>query len=156
MLNMRASLLAGIVVLGTIPLLSCGDGNGSTTPTPVTTVVLQGSTRVGTITTSIQTGNVCDFVALLPFSTSSTGTLEAVVDWTFSTNDVDVAIARGPCTCQQAAANACETVAETTSTTAKPERVTATGQPAGSYVLAIANFGNRVESCSYQVVLTTS
>ncbi len=90
-----------------------------------------------------------------PITTNVAGALEAIVDWTSAGNDIDIAIVRGNCTPQQGLANACGTpVAESTSTTAKPERVTAAGLAAGSYTLLIANFGPGQESGTLQVFLT--
>ena len=82
------------------------------------------------------------------------GDIEAIVNWTFPTNDLDIGIARGSCTCALLSMNACTEIASSESTTAKPERVTALNQPAGAYTLVIANFGARSDSGSYQVILT--
>ena len=38
-----------------------------------------------------------EFVGLVHFTTTRTGTLEATVDWTFAANDLDVLITRGNC-----------------------------------------------------------
>jgi hypothetical protein len=89
-----------------------------------------------------------------PFTTTLTGTLLATVDWTFATNDVDVFIARGDCTPQTFLQGGCNIGAFSDSATAKPERVTLAGAPAGTYTLLVANAGARDESLSWQVVLT--
>jgi hypothetical protein len=90
-----------------------------------------------------------------PIQTNVTGDLEVTVDWTSGNNDVDIAIVRGNCTPQQGLANACGVpLAESTSTTAKPERATARGVAAGAYTLLIANWGPGQESGTLQVFLT--
>ena len=77
-------------------------------------------------------------------------------DWTFATNDVDVAIARGDCTFDQFEAAQCEILAMTISTTTKPERASVPSAAVGTYTLFVANFGPTAESISYQIVLTPS
>jgi len=89
-----------------------------------------------------------------PFTTAVTGTLEATVDWTFATNNIDVFIARGDCTPQQFVDAQCNVAASATSNGVKPRRVTLTGAAPGVYSLLIGNAGPDRESLSWQVVLT--
>lgn len=77
------------------------------------------------------------------------------VDWTFATNDVHVYLVRGACTFDQFVTNQCNLVTFSESTVAKPERLTAPGAAAGSYILLIGNVGPADESVAFQVVLTT-
>lgn len=138
-----------VVLLGL--LAACGGGGGN--PMPVTlppptpappTVVSQGSGPLA-----------LDFVAeVTPFTTTVTGTLDATVDWTFATNDVDLFLARGVCTPQLFLASLCNLAASSISTTAKPERLRLTGVPPGTYTLMIGNIGPGDESVAWQVVLT--
>jgi hypothetical protein len=96
-----------------------------------------------------------DFVArAAPFTTALTGTLEATVDWTYVTDDVDVYLVRGDCSPQQFVAVQCNIAAFSESVTAKPERVRLTGAVPGVYTLFVANAGPQDESVSWQVVLT--
>jgi hypothetical protein len=115
------------------------------TPAPPPAVVSQGSGSIEVLN-----------VALINFGTSQAGRLEVTVDWTFATNDVDVYLFRGSCTPDQFLAMQCQVVTFSESTTAKPERLTASGAAAGSYVLAIGNAGPGDESVAFQVVLSPS
>jgi uncharacterized protein YfaP (DUF2135 family) len=92
----------------------------------------------------------------LPFTTTRAGSLQATVDWTYATNDLDVAIVQGDCSFEQAAAGQCTVLAISVSTTAKPERITVNSAAAGTYTLFIENTGPGDESISFQVVLTPS
>ena len=76
------------------------------------------------------------------------------VEWTFASNDVDVFVERGACDCSSAQAGACQDVAGSESTTAKPERLAVPNLSAGSYTLVVANVGPGRESAAYEVGLT--
>ena len=143
-----AGLLAG--------LTACGGGGGGggtggvttsstpppTPPPPVVISQIQGfSLRAG-------------FVSFASFSTTSVGTLEATVDWTFATNDLDVYLTPATCTFTQLTANQCTVLAFSESTTAKPERARATNVAAGNYTIWVANAGPGDDTLSYQVVFT--
>ena len=90
------------------------------------------------------------------FTTSRAGSLVATVDWTFATNDVDVALVRGDCSFEQFEAQQCPVLAFSISATAKPEIIRTDGAAAGTYTLFVENTGPTDESVSYQVVLTPS
>jgi hypothetical protein len=94
-------------------------------------------------------------LADIPFTTTSVGTVEAIVDWTFASNDVDVYITRS-CTFEQFIAEQCTVVAFSESTTAKPERPRATNVQPGAYTLWVGNLGPTDESVSYQVVFSAN
>jgi hypothetical protein len=140
-------------------LPGCGGGGSPNTPTtlppaPVTTVITQGTFHLGNPATALGSGQICDLLDFVPFTTSVTGTLGATVNWSHATNDVDVFIERGTCTCNAAVAGQCDDVASSQSTTAKPEILTVSGFAAGTYTLVVANSGPGSEAGSYQVVLT--
>ena len=134
-------------------LAACGGSSPSTptpTPTPVPTppppqVLVQGGDTLE-----------AEFTGRLPFTTTRAGMLEATVDWTYATNDLDVALVQGDCSFEQAAAAQCTVLAISESTTAKPEKITANSAAAGTYTLFIENTGPGDESISFQVVLTPS
>jgi hypothetical protein len=96
------------------------------------------------------------FVGRLPFTTTRAGTIEATVDWTFATNDVDLALVRGDCSFDQFVSQQCTVLVFSVSTTAKPERIRTENAAAGTYTLFIENTGPGDESLSFQVVLTPS
>lgn len=149
------SLAVAAAVMTTLP--SCGGGGGGggggvTTastppPTPPPPVVVAQVTGF-----SLRAG----FTGRLPFTTTRAGTIEATVDWTFATNDVDVALVRGDCTFEQFEASQCTVLSFAISVTTKPERVRSDNAAAGAYTLFVENTGPTDESVSLQVVLTPS
>jgi hypothetical protein len=95
------------------------------------------------------------FVALMrPLATTQSGSIEAIVDWTYATNDLDVLLARGTCTLPQLQAAQCAIAAAASGTGTKHEQVRLANQPAGTYTFILLNFGPDDESVSYQVVFT--
>jgi hypothetical protein len=92
------------------------------------------------------------------WTTTSTGTVEVTVDWTFATNDVDIFVARGsePCTLQTLNNRTCGFVATEESTTMKPEKLSMPNLAAGTYTLYVVNFGSTDESVACHIVLTTT
>ncbi|MBI3932701.1 MAG: hypothetical protein HY317_04740 [Acidobacteria bacterium] len=146
----------GAAVTGLVLLTGCGGGGGGggTGPSQTTrSLVISGnfSQLVGTPTANLA-GYTAD-VAVSPFTTSASGTLEITVDWTFSANDLDILLYNGNCPPASALAGSCPILNRTSSTTAKPERLNVSGVPAGTYTLGIANFGLTTESGTYQVFL---
>jgi hypothetical protein len=136
-----------------VSLAACGgsatDPDPVPTPTPVPTppppmVVASGGGQPLEV----------DFVGRVPFTTSRTGNLDATVDWTYGTNDLDVILTRGDCSFDQLMDMQCTVLVLSESETAKPEKVHADNAAAGTYTLFVANFGPGDESVSYQVVLT--
>jgi hypothetical protein len=168
-MNARKPYASGFAVFAclTIALLalvlpSCGSdkpcGNPtapgctpSPTPTPppaaVTRVISQGS---GSIRSK--------FVAPVAFTTTASGTVGIEVNWTFTTNDVDIFLTRGnePCTVDTLNNRSCGIIATEESVTMKPERLSVPNMAAGTYTLYIANFGDTDESVAYQVTLTST
>jgi hypothetical protein len=114
----------------------------TSTPAPVTTVLLQGA----------YAGLPAEQLLVVPpFATNAAGKLEIVLDWTFATNDLDIALARGDCYTTEAA---CDIIDAAESLTAKPERLVIPALPAGTYTLLIANYGPAAESLSFQILHT--
>jgi hypothetical protein len=134
-------------------------GGSPTTPTtqppaPVTTVVAQGTFHLVDPATALTTGQVCDILAFVPFTTTATGTLAVTVSWSHASNDLDIGAERGSCTWPAAVADQCDDVAFSTSTTAKPETLNINPLAAGGYTLVVVNNGPGTEAGSYQVTLT--
>ncbi len=152
----RTNGIVALSIFAALPM-ACGGGGGggnitgnpppTTQPPPVTTVIAEGSYS------GLMSRNLLPVV----FSSAQMGTLAATVDWTFATNNVEAYLVQGsnPCTVAQFNAGTCSFVAVATSATAKPERLSAGGQPPGAYTLYIGNRGTRTESLSWQVTLTT-
>jgi len=145
-------LVAGVLVSG---LAACGGSGGP--PTGGTPVVTQPPTPPPPTVIAQRNGYRLPVLNLgdIGFTTTSVGTVEAVVDWTLASNDVDVYITR-TCTFEQFIAEQCTVLAFSESTTAKPERPRAANVPAGSYTLWIGNVGPTEESISFQVVFTAN
>jgi hypothetical protein len=145
--------MAALALAAFLP--ACG-GGGSTTPSapqPTRTQIAGGNfTVVGTDAAS-NAGFPLD-IAAGPVTVSGAGTVEIVADWTFASNDVDILFYTGSCSSAQAVREQCAISNRTTSTTAKPERLTITGVPAGNYSVGFANYGRTAESGNYQVYLT--
>jgi len=137
-------------------LTACGGGGGGgggvttastpppTPPPPVVVAQVQGF--------ALEAG----FTGRLPFTTSRAGAIEATVDWTYATNDVDVALVKGDCTFDQFEAGQCQILSFAISVSTKPEKVRTDGAAAGAYTLFVENTGPGDESVSLQVVLTPS
>jgi hypothetical protein len=142
-------ILATALILG---LAGCG-GNDVTSPPPPTPpptppppeVVSQGHVALDPL-----------YVYRAAFSTGKAGSLEATVQWTFETDDVDAYVAKGNCSFDQFIAMQCDIVGFSESYSAKPEKVTIGGAAVGNYTLLILNLGPEHESIAYQVVLTPS
>lgn len=154
----RAWLAAA--ALAVLPACGGGGGGGGNTPStlpptpqPTRTQIAGGNFTVVGVPEANRAGFALD-VAAGPISTSGTGTVEIVADWTFASNDIDILFYNGSCTSAQAVRGQCQIANRTTSTTQKPERLTITGVPAGSYSVGFANYGNTAESGNYQVFLT--
>jgi hypothetical protein len=151
------SLLRAIAVGCVLSLPGCGGGGGgsptgpTTPPAPAMTVVAQGTFRVASVTKAT---DVCDILFFVPFTTSSAGRLDVTVDWSHATNDIDIFIEGGACTCTLAVAGQCTDLLDSQSATAKPETLSSSNLAAGSYTLVIGNAGASTEVGSYQVVLT--
>jgi hypothetical protein len=139
----------------TLALPSCGGGGGSSPSAPSTTppaqsvVIIQGSSNLGPAIS----GHT-DFFGTADFTTPRAGRLEVTVDWTFASDDIDIAVLNGSCSPNQLLNSQCgSTVAESTSSTAKPERLSISNLPAGSYSLLVSNTSRNAEGVSFQVVL---
>jgi hypothetical protein len=132
-------------------LSACGGGGSpshpSSPPPPVTRVIHDDAFAVASETVVPDT-----------FATTSTGTLEVTLDWTFASNDVDIFIARGsePCTLATFNDRSCGFIASAESTTLKPEKVSIPNLAAGSYTLYVANFGSSDESVACHITLATA
>jgi hypothetical protein len=154
--------VGGLVVL-MAGLYGCGGGGSSPSapsapaapPAPARTLVGQGTFTLADADTSIRAIGIPD-VAGVPFTLGAAGTVDVSVDWTFRTNDVDVAILRGSCNSSQLVAGQCGTTAivQSLSVTAKPETLNVR-LDAGSYTLAIlSNVGDSAESGTFAIFVT--
>jgi len=150
----KIGLLLSILVVS----MACGGGGGGASLTgprgPSRTVIAHGTAQLGDPLTALSQGRLCDVFAFVPFTTSAQGTLDATVDWTLASNDIDLHLERGDCNCALVQTGACQDLASAESTTAKPEKLTVSAFSAGSYTLVVVNAGLGRESASYEVGLT--
>jgi hypothetical protein len=145
----KHSFAYGAVLSCTLLLGACGSSSPtapSAPPTPAPAppapiVLAQGAGSLG--------AKVAFF---RPLAIIKSGTLDLVVDWTFASNTVIVAVAKGECTLDQLQADKC-TLLVATEDSAKPQRLHSTAS-AGDYTLIIGNIGPQDESISFQAILT--
>lgn len=136
--------------------------NDASAPAPTPTPTPAPTPTPTTTSTSVIGGGSSSLAALtllsVPFTTATAGTIAATVDWTFSTNDVDLYLTRGtdPCTVAQFNNSECPFLDSAESATTRPETVSASDLAAGAYTLYIGNFGPTEESVGFQITLTTS
>jgi len=149
----RQCLFLGLPVSIAYVLAGCGTSvhqpTGPSTPTPppvVRSVISQGSF------TDLSPRSGVTFA----LTTSTSGILDATVDWTFAASQIDIYILKaGTCSVAQYNARQCQFIVSSETPTPKPRVLTAPSLGAGAYELLVINFGTQVESVSYQVGLTT-
>ncbi len=150
----------GVGVLLLAALVGCGGGgdNGSpTTPsvtTPARTRTVIGSFNfqlVGTPAAN-NAGLAFDF-GRIDITVSPTGDLDAVVDWTFASNSVQLYLTSSSCTDTQFSVVQCSILRSTEGSGAKPRTLTAPGLN-GNYRLWVVNLGSTSESGTIQVGVT--
>ena len=116
----RRVLSCAAVVALVSALAGCGSStpSGPSTPATTTTVVQQGTFQLVSVQTANGLGVSFD-AARTEFTISSSGTLQAVVDWTFSSNALGIGIFRGSCSFDQFYANVCNQIAGQAATNSK-------------------------------------
>jgi hypothetical protein len=87
-------------------------------------------------------------------ASSTKGTLDAVVEWTFATNDVDIYVTATACTPDMFVLQRCAYAAKADSATTKPERVSFSVSGGDTYRVWVVNFGPTNESGTLEVGLT--
>lgn len=145
-----------IVAVVALAALMAACGSDTVTPPPVpspTPVPLPPPRVVAEGSGSLEAGFVGQ---LAPFMTTLPGRIDATVDWTFATNDVDALLVAGNCSFEQVEAGECPILAAAVSASAKPERLTVPNVAPGIYTFFIGNAGPEDESVSFQIVLTPS
>jgi hypothetical protein len=147
-LRRRARLVLAAAAL-TVGLPACGgSGGGSVTgpsaPPARQREVINGSWRVDPLGGSGQ-------VYYVVIDVNQTADFDATVQWTLAHNDIDIGLGSGDC---RGRANDCSFLVESTSTSAKPERLARPGLAAGRYTLVIVNFGSEPDQGTYEIGLT--
>ncbi len=153
----RGNAVGAVLALGlALGLSGCGGGSNPaspSTPAATTTVLQQGTFTLLSVPNAQGNGFAFD-AARVEFTTSATGSLQAVVDWTNASNAMAVAFFPGSCTYSLFYANGCTEVASQDPTTNKPIKLGLANAAAGTYTMIVANAGIGNESGSYQILLT--
>lgn len=85
---------------------------------------------------------------------SGSGTLDAAVEWTFASDDVDIYVTAVACTPDMFAAERCAYKTKADSATTKPERVSFGVSAGDKHRFWIVNFGPQRESGTFVATLT--
>lgn len=81
-------------------------------------------------------------------------TLDAAVEWTFASDDVDLYVTATACTVEMFGTERCAYKAKADGATTKPERVSFGVSDGGTYRFWIVNFGPQAESGTFSAGLT--
>jgi hypothetical protein len=138
---------------GALLLTGCGSSNPTTPTVPTPPPIVKSLVKQGSVP-----GQPESTVAAINFTTTKAGTLTATVDWTFATNQMEMALAKGTNTCfsnNNFDFNLCtnDVVSATSADGSKPKLLTVGSLPAGTYTLYVANLGPNAESWSFQIFL---
>jgi hypothetical protein len=150
----RVSALAGALAMAAA-LSACGGGSDGGSGN--TTTGSSGGPVTTTLPTYTFTGVPSGSLASTDVTVNGTGTMTAVANWTFSSNDIDIYITSTTCNATNISniQSGCTNVGRTTSTFAKPETLTVNVN-AGNYRVWIANFGPGSESGTLAVSATVT
>jgi hypothetical protein len=96
-----------------------------------------------------------NYITWLSFPTNRAGRLDATVDWTSASNDLNVYLVKGDCSYDELNAGQCQMLVSSEGT-AKPEQLTYASSQASTYTIFIHNRGPGDESVSFQVVLSAT
>jgi hypothetical protein len=130
-------------------LAACG-GGGTSTPTAPAAPPAPSRSVVGQSNWTAEVGTAARIDATI----GGAGSMDVTVQWTFSSNDVDIYVTSTGCASHQDLLNnRCTLIAKADGVTAKPERLTLTVQ-AGTFRIWMANFGPTDESGTVEVGIT--
>jgi len=149
----RGLRLAALFVSALV-LPSCGGGGGGGTDNgnPVTG---GGQPTRTTITEQGWALEPLDAAAVdIEITGSGSGTLDAAVEWTFASDDVDIYVTAVTCTPDMFAAERCAYKTKADSGTTKPERVSFGVSAGDKHRFWIVNFGPQRESGTFVATLT--
>jgi hypothetical protein len=144
-----------LMALAAVLPLACGGGGSSgapaaastpqPTPTPCSqSIVFQGQ---GSFPARILDEEF--------FSTTATGRLDIILDWTFASSPIGVfVVPANSCSLNAFNARTCNFLVRSEPSTVKPRKISTPNFAPGNYGLLIANFANQDESISTQVILS--
>jgi hypothetical protein len=147
--------LVAVGLLLAVALPSCGGGGGgggggitNSSHTPTRSIITQQGW-----TLEVEQYHGFELTFTVTGSGAGTATMDATVEWTFASNDIDIYLTTTACTAEAFASLSCSYVAKADGLS-KPERITFTLTAAGTYRLWIVNFGPGRESGTLEVGLT--
>jgi hypothetical protein len=149
----RGLQLVALVVLALV-LPSCGGGgSGSGGGNSVTGT--SGQPTRSTITNQGWALEPLDAALIdVEITGSGSGSVDATVEWTFASNDVDIYVTAVTCTPEMFATERCAYKAKADSGTTKPERVSFGVSAGDKHRFWIVNFGPQRESGTFVATLT--
>jgi hypothetical protein len=131
---------------------ACGGGTSPTAPPPQRAVVLQGAFSSVPSSAGGSTGTVAA-TRTFAFTVAEAGTIDAVADWSSSSNQMALALYPAGCVAGNLGFGDCIPLARSNSSD-KPGRVNMPKARAGTYTLGVMNLGPGVESGTCEVGLT--
>jgi hypothetical protein len=148
--------ILSLVSAGVFAFFACGGGSSPSTPN-ATPAPAAPTPAPCTQTILLQGSNPAPSRILInaPFTTSTTGRLDVILDWTFADSPLGVYVTQGSCNLSEFNARTCNFIIRSEAGP-KPRKVSASGVAPGSYQLLFATFGSRDESISTQVILSSS
>ena len=159
MKTVSVSRLLLVATLGPILGLGCGRSKNNDKATPIDnsvapmemTLLAQGEFQLPP--SEGRGASVVKATKAVPFTSTTAGTLQAQVNWTFPSNTVAVAFYPEGCTSEQFGVGACAPVSEGSSRGKKTESRVSLYSAPRTYVLGIRNTGPDDEAGAFQVVL---
>jgi hypothetical protein len=143
-----------------LALMLAGCGGGGSSPSSPTSTPTRSRSVIGSFSFSLvgipaaqRAGFGFDFLGQT-VTLGTAGDLDAVVDWTFASNDVNVYLTSDACTDAQFKVVACSIMRSTENVSGKPKTMPATTLSAGNYKIWVVNLGNTSESGTVQVGVT--
>jgi hypothetical protein len=145
-------MLLSVLAVGVLGWPGCGGGssgggNNKVTGSsqPQSTLLIEQNWTAG-----VGEANLLD----VEITGTGSGTVDATVEWTFATDDVDIYVTAQGCSIDMLAANQCAYKTKADSTTTKPEKVTFSVSGGDKYRFWIVNFGPQAESGTFTAHLT--
>jgi hypothetical protein len=148
----RVGAVALVLVLGSCGSSTTGPSGGST-PGRSRSVIGSFAFQLVGIPEAQSVGFAFDFLDR-DVVLSAAGDLDAVVNWTFASNNVNLYLTSTSCSETQFAVVQCTILRSTEGQGGKPRTLTASGLSAGTYRVWVVNLGNTAESGSVEVGVT--
>jgi hypothetical protein len=105
---------------------------------------------------AVDTQGRAGFAQAISFSSTAPSQLMGSVEWTLSSNSLEVVLFQGPCSPDAfyAIPSRCTSVGGVVASGTKPRRIAMSALPMGTYSLGIANRGTTAEAYTFEVTVT--